>query len=371
VSLRILFLTPWYPDAKTPHHGVFVRDQASTIAQKFRVTLLSSKVDYATFKLFSWRVEESVFQNIREYRLVVSRSIPVFNQFNYLLISIWVGYKIAKHFKPDVIHGNIAYPGGIWSYCLSRLISRPYVVSDHTSRFTDNFRTWIHKILTVFSMKRAKHVVAVSTYSGRKIERHLQRRVDIVPNLIHVEQYTISTVQDRYIQIGFLGGLSSDIHRKGLDVLLKAVSRIQKDFVLHIGGAGKFLEYYKELAHKLGVYEKCRFHGFVDSVPDFMGKLHFFVSSSRIEAFGMVIAEAMASGLPVVATASGGPADFVDEECGVIVPNEDTEQLEKAIAWMIDEYKNFDRNKIRLKVWKNLSSEAFLKRIDALYRNFY
>lgn len=368
MSLKILFLTPWYPDGKIPHHGVFVRDQASTVAKKFKVTLLSSKVDYATFKLFSWRVEESVFENMREYRLIVSRSIPILNQLNYLLISIWVAYKIAKRFKPDVIHGNIPYPGAIWSYCLARLISRPYIVSDHTSRFTDNYRTWMHKILTVFSMKRAKHVIAVSTYSARNIEKHLQRRIDIVPNLIHVDEYAISTVQDHSVHIGFLGGLSSDIHRKGLDLLLEAVSRIQKDFVLHIGGAGKYLNYYKESADRLGVLEKCRFHGFIDSVSDFMGKLHFFVSSSRIEAFGMVIAEAMASGLPVVATASGGPADFVDEESGVIVPNEDVEELEKAIAQMIDEYKKFDRNKIRSKIVKNFSSEAFLTRIEDLYR---
>jgi L-malate glycosyltransferase len=368
VPLKILFLTPWYPDDKTPHHGVFVRDQASAVSKKHIVSVISSKVDYRSFKLFSWRVEESVFGSINEHRVVVNRSLPLVNQFNYLLISVWMSYKIAKHFKPDIIHGNIAYPGGIWSYCLSRLISKPFIISDHTSRFTDSFRSAFHKIATVFSMRRAKRIIAVSRYAAKNIEVYIRRRVDVIPNLIHVEDYAISTVTDTAVQIGFLGGLSSDIHRKGLDLLIKALAPIRRNYVLHIGGTGKYIPYYQELARSAGIFEKCKFHGFVGSVPAYMRMFHFFVSSSRIEAFGMVIVEAMASGLPVLTTDSGGPADFVDAECGVMVPAEDPAQLEQALDWMMDHYHTFDREKIRMKAVEQYSDKAFLAKIETLYK---
>lgn len=309
-----------------------------------------------------------MFGNVREYRVVMHRSLPMINQFNYLLLSVWIACKVAKSFRPDIIHGNIAYPGGIWSYCVSKLISKPFVISDHTSRFTDNFRSLFHRTLTLFALRRAKKVIAVSTWAAQEIENILHRSVEIVPNLIHVNEYSVSTVRDPVIQIGFLGGLSSEIHRKGLDLLLKAIAPVRKDFVLHIGGAGRYLEYYKELARTEGIFERCRFHGFVQSVPDFMSKLHFFVSSSRIEAFGMVIVEAMASGLPVVTTSSGGPADFMDDECGVLVASDDTGQLRNAVERMMDEYKTFDRNTIRMKALTRFSPEAFLERIEKLYR---
>lgn len=365
MPLKILFLTPWYPDQMQPHHGVFIRDQAGAVSHQHEVIVLSSKVDYSSFKLFSWTVRESRFGKIHEYRLVVKRSLPLINQLNYLLISVWMAWKISKRFHPDIVHGNIAYPGGIWSYCVSRLISKPFIVSDHTSEFTANFRSAFHRATTLFSLRRAQKVIAVSSWAAKNIELQIKRPVHIVPNLILVNEYMISRIPAPPVQIGFLGGLTTS--RKGLDVLLKAIALIHKDIILHIGGGGRLLEHYKELAESLGVASKCKFHGFVDHVPDFMRGFHFFISSSRMEAFGMVIVEAMASGLPIVTTDSGGPADFMDEACGLMVPPDDVWKLKEAIDWMISHYHTFDRNKIRMKAVANYSPEAFMKRITQIY----
>lgn len=367
MSKRILFLTPWYPDDKLPHHGVFVRDQASTLNKDLDVAVISSKVDYSSFRLFSWRISESTYEGMKEYRLMVNRSIPLLNQVNYLLISIWVTYKIGKKFKPHIIHGNIAYPGGIWAYCTAFLLSCPFVVSDHTSRFTDNFRSAFHRWLTMFSLRRAGRVIAVSSWAARNIKDVIKRDVEIVPNLIHVDEYAIAHNDQAIAQIGFLGGLSSEIHRKGLDILLTAIAPIRDEFVLHIGGQGRFLNYYQDMAMSLGIGSKCRFHGFVPYVPEFMRNLHFFVSSSRMEAFGMVIAEAMACGLPVITTDSGGPADFIDTDCGRMVPVGDVQALRAAIEWMLENYRSFDRNGIRRKVVNHYSPQAFSTTMQKLY----
>ena len=363
---KVLFLTPWYPDPITPHHGVFIRDQAWAVSERYDVTVICSKVDYREFKLLSWKIEESTYGKVTEYRIGLKRSIMFINQINYLLVSLWLSYKIAKAFRPDIIHGNIAYPGGIWSYCLARVLGRPFIVSDHTSVFTDNFRSSFHRAFTIFSMRRAAKVIAVSSWAAQAIELHIKRRVEVVPNLIHVDDYLPNGVHDRAAQIGFLGGLSTN--RKGLDLLLAAVALIKSDFVLHVGGTGKYLEYYKELARALQVDQKCNFHGFVDHVPDFMKRLNFFISSSRTEAFGMVIVEAMASGLPVVTTDSGGPADFMEPALGIMVPKENVEALKDGIEWMIANYNKFDPNLIRAKVTTNFSPEAFLQRLDRQYQ---
>ena len=369
MSLKILFLTPWYPDEKTPHHGVFIRDQASAVSEIHKVTVISSKVDYTSFRIFSWKIVKGSFENVTEYRLIMYRSIPFLNQVNYLLVSVWVAWKIGRRLQPDIIHGNIAYPGGIWAYCVSRLLRRPFIVSDHTSRFVDNFRSSFHKVLTLFALKRAHRIIAVSSWAAENIRRAAGIHVDVVPNLIHVQDYAMSHLAPSPVQIGFLGGLSTN--RKGLDLLLKAIAGIPKNFVLHIGGEGKRVEEYKVMAIDLGVAEKCKFHGFVEHVPAFMKQLHFFVSSSRTEAFGMVIVEAMASGLPVVATNSGGPADFMDESCGRLVPVEDVDALREGIEWMIDNHTVFDRTLIRKKVEDKYSPTAFTSTIDGFYHKLH
>lgn len=366
MPLRVLFLTPWYPDEKIPHHGVFVRDQARAISQSHEVTVISSKVDYSTFGLLSWSVKRAVFGKVTEYRLVIRRSLPLLNQVNYLLLSVFFSWKVARAFRPHIIHGNIAYPGGIWSYCLSRLTGVPFIISDHTSRFTDNFRSVFHRGVTLFALRRAKNVIAVSTWAANNIQPHLRRHVDIIPNVIQVNDYSIRVVPRPPVHVGFLGGLSTN--RKGLDVLLEAIKGIARDYILHIGGTGKHLDYYKDLARRLGVSHNCRFHGVVEYVPDFMAELHFFVSSSRMEAFGMVIVEAMASGLPVVVTNSGGPADFVTEACGIAVPVGDVDRLRAAIEWMMDYYHTYDAKSIRDKIVRNYAPEVFAGRLERVYR---
>ncbi len=368
LPLKILFLTPWYPDENVRHHGVFIRDQAAAVSGKHKVAVISSKVDYRRFGLFSWRLQSSVYHDVREYRVVMRRSLPFLNQLLYLLVSLWVSRKVSKKFKPDIIHGNIAYPGAIWSYCLSRLFGLPFIVSDHTSRFTDNFRSPFHHVVTRFALRRAAKVVAVSKWAAKNISAVIDREVEVVPNLIHVSDYAVVSLPGERTHAGFLGGLGTETHRKGLDLLLKAIAPIRKNFVLHIGGAGSYLEYYKELARSLGVMDRCQFHGFIDHVPDFMKELHFFISSSRTEAFGMVIVEAMACGLPVVTTLSGGPADYMSEDVGRMVPVNDIDQLRQSVDWMIDNYQTFDRHLIRANVEDNYSSEAFLRRIDKIYR---
>ena len=104
---RILFLTPWYPDKNLPQHGVFIRDQASVVSDRHSVTVISAKVDYTNFSFFSWTVEESVFGNLKEYRLVIKKSLPVINQVNYLLVSIWFSWKIAKKLCMYITFNNM------------------------------------------------------------------------------------------------------------------------------------------------------------------------------------------------------------------------------------------------------------------------
>src|SRR5262249_32619426 len=87
------------------------------------------------------------------------------------------------------------------------------------------------------------------------------------------------------------------------------------------------------LAQELGVRDRVDFVGMKSphEVADLMRQSSLLVLPSRAESFGLVLVEALACGIPVVATRCGGPADIVTDQVGSLVPPEDVEALALAI----------------------------------------
>jgi len=367
--MRILVLTPWYPDQTNPNHGIFVRDQAIALSQHHEVMVIVSKIDYTSFGVFSFTKSTPETNGVKEIHLTVKRSLPIFNQINFFLITIWQSLKVARAFSPDVIHGNIGYPGAFWSWWVSKKLRRPFIITEHT-RITNNFRSYFHRLLTVKYLRMANAIISVSQHLADEIQRQVGVKPVVIPNIINVDKFSISPGPPASpVHIGFLGGMNTNV--KGLDILLKAVAKIEKPYVLHIGGAGTLLEKYKVLASELGIGDRCIFYGFVPNtdVPAFMRKLHFLVSASRYETFGMVMVEAMACGLPVVAADSGSSADFINSANGILVPANNPEELRVAVVKMMDNYQAYNAEAIRKFVEVNYSARNFLDRIEKVYQS--
>ena len=376
--MKILFLTPWYPDEALPNHGIFIKDQAlaltkvtsrtsATFDGQHEVHVISAKVNYQSFGFFSFTTTTEQHGNLTETRLVIKRSLPLFNQLNFFWCLLKVSGKIAYTFQPDIIHSNIGFPGAYWGWRLSKMTGRPWVLSEHTL-LHNNFRSLFHKWLTIRFLPRAHAVVTVSQHSAAIIKNLTGYTSQVIPNIIRFDLFsTIHPAPALPVQIGFLG--SHFFEKKGLNVLLKALSHIQQDYVLHIGGNEPDLKHYQELAIQYGMDQKCRWHGAVlrDQVPVFFSRLHFFVSASRFESFGMAIAEAMACGLPVVSTDSGGPSDFVTDTNGVLVPVNDPDALKAALGQMMDNWQQYDREQIRKSVIERFDQVTIGKKLESLY----
>ena len=365
--MKILFLTPWYPDERNPNHGVFVRDQAVLISRHHEVRVVSAKIDYSNFALSSLTRRDSVFQGIRESRLVVHKSLPVFNQFNFFLRTCRETLSIAREFQPEIIHGNIGYPGAFWSWMVSAILKIPFLITEHT-RITNNFRSVVHKQLTLFGLRKASAVIGVSRWHADEIAAFIGKKTIVVPNVIPFEKHPgVRMLPDTVeFQIGFLGGLATPV--KGLDILLKAAATIPGKFTLHIAGDGELLNYYKDLSKELRIDHCCLFYGSIPhpEVNTFMQRLHFFVSSSRSETFGIAMVEALACGLPVVATDSGGSREFITPQNGLLVPT-DPLHLAEGIKRVMDGFEKYDSTSIRNSVLEKFSDDRFLEEINKVY----
>jgi glycosyltransferase involved in cell wall biosynthesis len=107
---------------------------------------------------------------------------------------------------------------------------------------------------------------------------------------------------------------------KGFDFLLEALAATRR-VDLWLAGEGPLRSQLERLATRLGITDRVRFLGWRDDVPALMASADVLVCPSLHEPLGNVVIEAWSAGLPVVATASDGPAGLItDGETGILVP---------------------------------------------------
>jgi len=161
-------------------------------------------------------------------------------------------------------------------------------------------------------------------------------------------------------------------NNKGLDLLLKSASIIEnRNFMLHIGGKGVMLDTYIEMAIESGIEANCKFYGEIDrsKIAEFYSGLDLFVLPSRYETFGIVLIEALACGIPVIATKCGGPEEIVTKETGILVEKDNPVMLAKAIDEMSKNLGSYNRDALRSYAERTFGQESFIENISILYNN--
>jgi glycosyltransferase involved in cell wall biosynthesis len=202
---------------------------------------------------------------------------------------------------------------------------------------------WMHGLLaplTRWIWRRADKVVALSESLGRLASQTLpDLRYGVVPNGVDLRLFhpadAGTRAEDGRIRCLAVARL---VERKGLDTLIRALAQLEPGrFQLEIVGDGPARESLRELAVSLGVAEEVRFLGSLDraEVAQRYREADLFTLPSTAESFGNVFAEALASGLPVVATEVGGIPDLVEHGInGLLVAPGDPTGLAQAIRYL-------------------------------------
>lgn len=160
--------------------------------------------------------------------------------------------------------------------------------------------------------------------------------VELVENGVDLSVWSPPEERDRPpgpARFVFLGRLVS---WKAIDLLLEAFARVDLDSPpeLEIIGDGGIRGELEAQAKRLGLADRVRFLGWRSQVEcaERLRQADALVLPSLYECGGAVVLEAMASGLPVLATAWGGPADYLDASCGILVPPDSREGLITGLA---------------------------------------
>jgi glycosyltransferase involved in cell wall biosynthesis len=158
---------------------------------------------------------------------------------------------------------------------------------------------------------------------------------ELVENGVDLEKFSPrqSREADDTLRLAFVGRL---VGWKGVDILLSALGRARAScrVALEVFGDGPLRADLERRATELRLNGDVKFHGFLrqDAIAARLRRLDALVLPSLFECGGAVVLEAMAMALPVIATRWGGPADYLDDRCGILVDPESPEQMARDLA---------------------------------------
>ncbi len=277
----------------------------------------------------------------------------------------------------DFIHAHALYPSAAAAVIALGQRDVPLVVTVHGSDLYTNVvrPSWKHCLTPV--IERASRIICVSERLKNDLSHEFPDagdRVVVIPDAYDDERFALirrANPDGRGLRLLSVGNLRPV---KGHDVLIRAfASAIDAglDASLTIVGQGSEGESLAALAASLRCADRIRFTGALGEkrLLDEYAKADAFVLASRSEGFGVVYTEALATGLPVIATRCGGPEDIVTEADGRFVPVEDASALADALLDLPHEITGYDPPSIAARARTRFSRAAVGERLVELYRS--
>lgn len=245
--------------------------------------------------------------------------------------------------RPDLIHAHQAFPDGAAVRLLAEDLAVPYVVTVHGADVNVNLagRGPLRE-RTRRALDGAAAVMAVSGAVARRLDGLVppQRLHTLLNGVRGQHQAAPAALLPGRRLVLSVGNLYAS---KGHAIVLAALARLGRPYAdVHYAIVGDGPERHRlaAQARALGLSERLVFLGWRphDEVLGLMARADAFVLPSAPEGFGLVYAEAMAQGTPVVACSGEGPDDFLDDgKSGLLVPAGDPDAVARAMATLLDE----------------------------------
>lgn len=339
-------LPSFYPTRELPYTGTFFRDWARAL-QRVGVRVGVAYTEVRSLRHLSVReLTQTRFQVSAD----VEDGLPTVRLHGWNPLAQWtaggqiwarcsqrvIREYIARHGRPDVVAAQSATWAGQAAWLARRTWGLPYVITEINTGFgTGHVRGWAANV-SRRSFAGAEAVVAISqNLRQRLVEFGGPRRVELIPCTVD-ESYWTPPASPR-TQAPFTFYAQAHLTpRKGFDILIRAFARrFRGDSTVRlvIGGHGVIRADLEALAEATGVRPQVTFLGAIsrDAVREAMRAANCFVLPSLAENFGVVLIEALATGLPVISTRCGGPEEFIDDRVGALLQPGDEDGLAEAL----------------------------------------
>lgn len=320
------------------------------------------QIDLVTSSAKGYR-KEKFSDNINVYFLDIGKKGDLHNQsIKDLLRYSWKSYQFSKKLleqnQYDLTHAFFSIPSGF----VAMLLGIPFVVSLRGSdvpfysekyKYLDLFFfQWLNKII----WWKAKNVIANSSdLRGLAYKTYSKKKIEVIYNGVNIDEFQLKE-KDKEEQDNFnILSTSRLTKRKGLIYLLKAVKNLVPKYPqirLNLVGGGDQREESEKFVEENNLKQNIGFKGLInhDKIIKEYNNSDVFVLPSFNEGMSNSLLEALASGLALISTDTGGAKDLIDEANGFIVETGSVEVIEEALEKLL-------KNKAKLKSMQKSSRQ--------------
>lgn len=299
------------------------------------------------------------FPNTPEHEVVVVR-IPAIQNFNASDFSVALPFykgltERLDDFRPDIIHSQHPFLLGMTAVRIARYRKLPLVFTHHTlyEQYTHYvpadspiLKRFVIELATRYANLADQVFAPSDSIRDLLIQRGVTTPILVVPTGVQVKNFAHGNGRDfrtKYeipgdaFVVGHLGRLAPE---KNLEFLAKSVAEFMKShdraFFLVIG-AGPFEQSIQDIFSQAGLDDRLVLGGVLEheQLADALNAMNVFAFSSKSETQGMVITEAMAAGVPVIALDAPGVREVVqDKRNGRLLKKETIKAFSGALQWM-------------------------------------
>ncbi|MDQ3434899.1 MAG: glycosyltransferase, partial [Actinomycetota bacterium] len=366
---RVLVVPKWYPWPDQPVLGLFCREHARALSEHHDVVVLASRATpspgFAVYRLTD--EAEDGLRTIRvRYRRPRVRALAMVCQIAGMLAAL--ARLRREGFRPAVVHAHV-FSAGLPALILGRLSRAVVVVTEHYTGFGRGLVRGADLLTARLAFTAADLVAPVSAELCGHLRKIAPRAsMKVMPNVVDTEVFT-AAAHDAHQGPARLLTVGALAEKKGHTHLLDALAelRTRREATLDLVGGGELHERLERQARRLGLSEAVRFHGELpkERVAELMREADLLVMASLHETFGCVLIEAMASGLPSVATRVGGVPEVLSAEAGALVAPRDPAALAAAIEETLD--RRFDPAALARAARERYSYDAFARGWSEVY----
>ena len=367
-KINVLVIPDLFPKFKGDVQGIFILDYLTSTSTQCNNTVLFGRL---TSEKKGVTIEKQ--ENYASYRFAVSsKKISFFLKPFFYMLWFIKGYQTGKKIDHiEIFHAHGSILSGTLSYLLSKKLNVPFIITEHQGPFSMTSENLWKRKWTKFIMQKADAVLTVSNHLKQEI-----LDTDINPKQIFVTYNPVDTAlfklknNQHTKNILFVGRLDNF---KGALRCVMAFEKIHEQLpgwkftIIGDGEDYKAIEdfikthpYIKEKIILKGQLTKAE-------IAIEMQRTSFLVFPSKHESFGLVIAEALSAGLPVIVGDKTAPREYVTNENGLLVPSNDIKILAKSMEAMTKTFSQYNAQTLRAKIIEDFGFENFGKKMADIY----
>jgi len=372
--MKVLFVTRGFPSKEDSMSGNYEAVQAKALAAKgLHVSVICVYQKSVKHLFLRRKISHKIIDGVDVYECTqFLANIRFIRRINKYLRKRAYKQVFCRSVKdngvPNIIHGHII---SISSYAafLKDEYGIPFVITEHwTKTNVTEVPEWLRIMSEAYP--KADKVICVSQALATSLKRNFHVDSIVINNMVSDMFFQSIKMQRndntfRFIAIGAFR------KNKGFDLLVESFAKgyFPQNVTLDIVGDGEEHELVENIINEYDVSKQVRLLGTKtpEEINELLCNSDCFVLSSRLETFAIVVIEAMAKGLPVIATRSGGPETFLLPEHGMLIDKENVEQLTQAMRHMIEHYQEYNQNDIRKYCYDHFSQDVIANQIIDVY----